>query len=61
MADLPPVSFAQAENVSDLIYMLVGAGSVCWVGGPGPAVFDDQAATAVAEGGIARLIELGWA
>lgn len=53
--------FADAENVTELIYQLVGAGSGCWHGGTGQAVFDDGEAARVAEAGIDRLIELGWA
>jgi hypothetical protein len=53
--------FDGVENVTELIYQLVGAGSTCWHGGTGSAVFDDQGATQVAEDGIDRLIALGWA
>jgi hypothetical protein len=51
-------NFHDAENVTELIYQLVGAGSMCWVGGTGAAVFDDANAKAVADAGIDRLIEL---
>jgi hypothetical protein len=54
-------SFSNAENVTELIYQLVGAGSMCWHGGTGSAVFDDQSARQIAQAGIDRLIELGWA
>ena len=53
--------FKDADNVSELIRQLVGAGSTCWVGGTGDAVFDATEAQAVAEDAIDRLIELGWA
>lgn len=53
--------FDKAENVTELIYQLVGAGSTCWHGGTGDAVFNDREACEVAEDGINRLIELGWA
>jgi len=53
--------FDDAENVTELIYQLVGAGSTCWHGGTGSAVFNDGEAARVAEDGIDRLIALGWA
>lgn len=53
--------FEKAENVTELIYQLVGAGSTCWHGGTGSAVFNDSEACKVAEDGIDRLISLGWA
>ena len=53
--------FDRAENVTELVYQLVGAGSTCWHGGTGLAVFNDGEAKRVAEDGIDRLIELGWA
>jgi hypothetical protein len=53
--------FESAENITELIYQLVGAGSTCWHGGTGSAVFDDVRAVQVAEDGIDRLITLGWA
>lgn len=52
--------FSDAENVTELIYQLVGAGSTCWVGGTGSAVFDSDQAKEFADAGIERLIELGW-
>jgi hypothetical protein len=53
--------FRGCENVTELVYQLVGAASTCWVDGTGDRVFDDADAKDVAEDGIARLIELGWA
>lgn len=53
--------FDDAENVTELIHQLVGAGSTCWVGGTGDAEFDTTQALEVADAGINRLIELGWA
>jgi hypothetical protein len=53
--------FADAENVTELMYQVVGAGSTCWVGGTGSIVFDSTQAKEVADDGIARLVELGWA
>lgn len=53
--------FDDAENVTELIYQLVGAGSICWHGGTGNAVFNDQVARQVAEDGIDQIIALGWA
>lgn len=54
-----PNRFREAENITELIYQMVGAASVCWVGGPGDKVFDDTAARETAEAGLARLAELG--
>lgn len=53
--------FKDAENVTELIYQLVGAGSTCWVGGTGQAEFNTTEAAQVAEDGIDQLIALGWA
>lgn len=53
--------FEKCENVTELIYQLVGAGSMCWHGGTGQAVFDEASAKIIAEDGIDRLITLGWA
>jgi hypothetical protein len=53
--------FDDAENVTELVHLIVGAGSMCWVGGTGAAEFDTEQALAVADDGINRLIELGWA
>lgn len=53
--------FADAQNVTELMYQVVGAGSTCWVGGTGSAVFDEKEAHEVADDGIERLVELGWA
>lgn len=55
------IKFSDAENITELVYQIVGAGSACWVGGTGQAEFDTTHAQAVAEAGIDRLIELGWA
>jgi hypothetical protein len=53
--------FEDAENVTQLMYQVVGAGSVCWENPGGAGVFDDKLAREVADQGIERLIELGWA
>lgn len=58
MTDRP--NFQSADNVTELIYQLVGAGSVCWENPGGAGVFDNGLAKQVAEAGIERLIELGW-
>ena len=52
--------FADCENVTELIYQVVGAGSTCWVGGTGVIVFDSTQAKEVADDSIERLVELGW-
>jgi hypothetical protein len=49
--------FQGCENVTDLIYQLVGAGSMCWMDDE----FDTDAAKTAADDAINRLIELGWA
>jgi hypothetical protein len=56
-----PNPFRDADTVTELLGMLVGAGSTCWVGGTGHLEFDSTAATKVVDDGIKRLIELGWA
>jgi hypothetical protein len=58
--------FADCENVNELIHQLVGAGSTCWVEQWDKVegkqrVFDTDEAKAVADDGIERLMELGWA
>ena len=55
------IQFDDAENVTELIHQIVGAGSTCWVGGTGSIPFDSEMALEVANAGINRLIELGWA
>lgn len=51
--------FSEAKNVTELMYQIVGAASMCWDNGTG--VFDDESAKKIADEGIDRLIELGWA
>lgn len=53
--------FQGAENVSQLVAQLVGAGSTCWVGGTGSAPFDTDEAKRFTDEGVERLVELGWA
>lgn len=53
--------FSETDNVTELIYQLVGAASTCWVGGTGDHQFDSTQAVVVADAAIERLIELGWA
>lgn len=53
--------FGEAQSVTELMYMLVGAASMCWVGGTGDAEFDTTRARDAADAGIERLIEMGWA
>lgn len=45
-------------GVEELIYQLVGAGSACWVGGTGDAVFDSAEALQVAGDGLERLSQI---
>lgn len=53
--------FTDAATVEQLVYQIVGAGSTCWQGGTGEAVFDDVLAREVAEDGLRRLRQLaGW-
>jgi hypothetical protein len=56
-----PNHFADVQNVTELIYRTVGAGSTCWVGPGGTGEFDTTQAIQVADDAIERLIELGWA
>ena len=50
--------FADANSVDELLSLMVGAGSVCWVGGTGDLVFDSEMAIGVVAHGMARLEEL---
>ena len=51
--------FADAEDISQLIHQLVGAGSTCWIGGTGDREFWTAQAMKVAQDAITRLNELG--
>lgn len=53
--------FHDADTVTELLGMLVGAGSTCWIGGTGHLEFDSTEASKVVDEGVDRLIELGWA
>lgn len=53
--------FQDAENVTQLVGQLIGAGSMCWVGGTGSASFDTDEAQRLTDEGVERLVELGWA
>lgn len=55
------IQFDDAETITELVHQIVGAGSTCWVGGTGSSLFDSEMALEVANAGINRLIELGWA
>ena len=44
--------------MDELLSLMVGAGSVCWVGGTGDLVFDSEMAIGVVAHGMARLEEL---
>jgi hypothetical protein len=49
--------FHDTQSVTELVYRVVGAASVCWVGG----IFDAHKGIAIADDAIDRLIEMGWA
>lgn len=51
--------FAEAEDIPQLIYQLVGAASTCWIGGTGDKEFWTAEARKVAGEAITRLNELG--
>lgn len=52
-----PNRFHDVKTVQELMYQVVGAGSMCWVNVPS-GVFDDKEANAVAAQGLQRLLEL---
>lgn len=50
--------FAKAETEDEVLGMMVGAGSTCWVGGTGDIEFDSTQAVQVIEQGKARISEI---
>lgn len=50
--------FADAESVDELLSLMVGVGSVCWIGGTGDLKFDADLAVSVVAHGRARLEQL---
>jgi hypothetical protein len=53
-----PNRFDEAENLDQLVHMVVGAASVCWENPGGAGVFDDSLAIKVANDGIERIKQL---
>lgn len=52
--------FAEARSAVELIAQVVGAGSMCWQGDLGDAVFDTEQAERIIIAAMDRLCELGW-
>lgn len=56
--------FAEAPNVKSVITQAVAAGSVCWHGGTGDAVFDGETAEQIADDAMERIAQIigipGW-
>lgn len=54
-------TFHDANSLTELIFQLAGATSMCWVGGTGSLEFDSARARELSDAAIERLIELAWA
>jgi len=50
--------FADCTSVTELIYQLVGAASVCWENPGGAGIFDNAEASVTAREALYRLQEL---
>lgn len=57
--DEPENVFARAETIEEVIYQLVGAGSVCWESMTGTGIFDDERARRYASDACKRLEQFG--
>lgn len=57
----PSPTFADADNVVELLGMFAGAASMCWSDIARAGVFESEQASALVDAAIERLIELGWA
>lgn len=53
-----PNRFHKVTTVQELMYQVVGAGSVCWENPGGAGIFDTDEARAVATEGLQRLFQL---
>lgn len=52
--------FEDAEDVTELIHQVIGAGSMCWENLSGAGVFDSTEAAKIGSDAVARLSELGY-
>lgn len=51
--------FKDAEDPIAVLHQMIGAASMCWVGGTGDSVFDSEQAISVAVQAVKRLREMG--
>lgn len=52
---VPQDFFADADDISAVVHMAIGAGSVCWESLSGAGVFQDQKATEVGRQAVERI------
>lgn len=50
--------FADVDDISTLVYVLIGAGSSCWDNLPGAGVFESEVAAEMGREGVERMNEL---